>query len=83
MTLKEKIENRSSGILLYGLTPPKKKTSIEKVIEISGRQIAAINSIGVDGLVLYDIHDEKDRNEEDRRLRDRSCQFRSGRQLPR
>lgn len=66
MLLKEKIEKKSSGILLYGLTPPKKKTEIEKVIRVSNNQLNAIRSIGVDGLVLYDIHDEKDRIDEER-----------------
>jgi len=66
MRLSEKLEKKESGILLYGLTPPKKKTSEEKVVEISKRQMAAVNSIGVDGLILYDIHDEKDRISEER-----------------
>lgn len=64
--LGEKIKNRERGILLYGLTPPKKKTEIEKVKQIAKKQMDAVNSIGVDGLVLYDIHDEKDRIEEER-----------------
>jgi len=66
MRLSEKLDKKESGILLYGLTPPKKKTSEEKVVEISKRQMAAVNSIGVDGLILYDIHDEKDRISEER-----------------
>lgn len=64
--LSEKVKKRKSGILLYGLTPPKLKTDHEKVIEIAQRQVEAVNSIGVDGLVLYDIHDEKDRIDEER-----------------
>lgn len=64
--LRKKIENKESGILLYGLTPPKKKTSPEKVYEISQKQIKSVESIGVDGLVLYDIHDEKDRVDTER-----------------
>lgn len=66
MRLSEKLEKKESGILLYGLTPPKKKTPEEKVIEISRRQMDAVNSIGVDGLILYDIHDEKDRISDER-----------------
>ncbi|MBN2794810.1 MAG: methylenetetrahydrofolate reductase [Clostridia bacterium] len=66
MNLKEKIIQKKSGILLYGLTPPKKKTEIEKVIRVSQNQLNAVRSIGVDGLILYDIHDEKDRIEEER-----------------
>lgn len=66
MRLDEKIKNRLGGILLYGLTPPKKKTNKDKVREIANRQIDAVKSIGVDGLILYDIHDEKDRIAEER-----------------
>lgn len=66
MNLKEKINSKKSGILLYGLTPPKQKTDSAKVLEISKKQIDSVESIGVDGLVLYDIHDEKDRIDEER-----------------
>jgi len=66
MKLNEKIKRRTSGILLYGLTPPKKKTEHEKVLRIAEKQINSVKSIGVDGLVLYDIHDEKDRVAEER-----------------
>ncbi len=64
--LEKKILSKESGILLYGLTPPKKRTDPEKVITIAKRQMDAVNSIGVDGLILYDIHDEKDRIDEER-----------------
>lgn len=64
--LESKLKNKESGILLYGLTPPKKKTDEEKVRQIAKKQIAAVEDMAVDGLVLYDIHDEKDRLEEER-----------------
>ncbi|MCH4887318.1 5,10-methylenetetrahydrofolate reductase [Acidaminobacter sp. JC074] len=64
--LEKKIRDKESGILLYGLTPPKKKTEHEKVCRIAEKQMTAVESIGVDGLVLYDIHDEKDRIDEER-----------------
>lgn len=66
MGLNEKLKKRESGILLYGLTPPKKKTDTEKVIKIANRQMEAVSSIGVDGLILYDIHDEKARITDER-----------------
>lgn len=59
--LREKIMNRESGILLYGLTPPKKDTSEEKRVSISEKQVAYISQLGIDGLVLYDIDEEADR----------------------
>jgi hypothetical protein len=65
-TLINKIKNRESGIVLYGITPPKKGTSEEKVAEISARQVERLQNLSVDGLVLYDIQDEKSRTDEER-----------------
>ncbi len=62
----EKIKNRENGIILYGITPPKKGTSKEKIEEISCRQIQRIQSLKIDGLILYDIQDEKSRTQEER-----------------
>ena len=64
--LVDKIKNRESGIILYGITPPKKGTSSEKLEEISSRQIHRLQSLKVDGLILYDIQDEKSRTSEER-----------------
>lgn len=62
----EKIKNRASGIILYGITPPKKGTSDDKIVEISARQVERLQDQKVDGLVLYDIQDEKSRTDEER-----------------
>ena len=62
----EKIKNRESGIVLYGITPPKKGTDEEKIQEISARQIERLQSLDLDGLVLYDIQDEKSRTSDKR-----------------
>ncbi len=59
--LVDKIKNRESGIVLYGITPPKKGTDSEKIKEIASRQIQRLRSLKVDGLILYDIQDEKSR----------------------
>jgi len=64
--LVDKIKNRESGIVLYGITPPKKGTSPEKIDEISSRQIQRIQSLNIDGLILYDIQDEGSRTSENR-----------------
>lgn len=64
--LKDKILNRKPGIITYGLTPPKVVNSPEKIKEISEKQIERIKSLDIDGLVIYDIQDEKDRIENDR-----------------
>lgn len=64
--LKDKIINRKSGITLYGITPPKLSTSSEKLAEISYTQIQKINSLNIDGLVIYDLQDELSRTTENR-----------------
>jgi len=64
--LVDKIRNREGGIVLYGITPPKKGTSSEKIAEISSRQIQRLQSLKVDGLIIYDIQDEKSRTSKER-----------------
>lgn len=64
--LVEKILNRESGIVLYGICPPKSGTNSEKLKEIASRQIQRLQSLNIDGLVIYDIQDEKSRTSEER-----------------
>jgi len=64
--LTEKINKRESGIILYGITPPKKDTAVEKIKEIAERQVQRLQSLDIDGLILYDIQDEKTRTSEER-----------------
>jgi hypothetical protein len=64
--LKRKIINRESGILLYGITPPKENNTDERIIEISQKHVTRIKEMDIDGLVLYDIQDESDRTQEAR-----------------
>ncbi len=60
--LVDKINNKKSGVLLYGLTPPKLNTDETKIKAIAKKQIDRINGLDIDGLVLYDIQDESSRN---------------------
>lgn len=64
--LVDKIKNREGGIILYGITPPKKGISAEKIAKISERQIQRLQNLNIDGLILYDIQDEKSRISEER-----------------
>jgi len=64
--LVDKIRNRESGIVVYGIVPPKKNTEAEKVKEIADRQVQRLKSLDIDGLILYDIQDEKSRTSEER-----------------
>lgn len=61
-TLKERILNRESGFLFYGLTPPKASTGDDRVREIAEKQMARVRSLNVDALILYDLQDESSRN---------------------
>src|SRR5271169_678607 len=55
-----------SGMLLFGITPPRLSASAEQVREIAAVTRARLASLDLDGLVLYDIDDESDRNPADR-----------------
>ncbi|MDE3022339.1 MAG: methylenetetrahydrofolate reductase [Pseudomonadota bacterium] len=64
--LTKKIRNRENGIVLYGIVPPKKGTGEDNVREIATKQIERLKPLKIDGLVLYDIQDEKSRTDEER-----------------
>lgn len=66
MTLMKKIQNKETGIVLYGITPPKSNNTDERVSEISKKHIARIEQLEIDGLILYDLQDETDRTKEER-----------------
>lgn len=65
-TLAEKIKNREAGIVVYGITPPKQGTEADKLVEIAQTQIQRLQGQPIDGLILYDIQDEKSRTSEAR-----------------
>lgn len=64
--LTDRIRNRESGIVFYGITPPKSNNTPERIEEISKKHIARIEQLDIDGLILYDIQDETDRTKEER-----------------
>lgn len=64
--LKQKIADRQAGILIYGMTPPKQTSDRDKAAEIASKQVERLKGTGIDGLVLYDVQDEADRNDQDR-----------------
>lgn len=61
-----KIRRKDSGILLYGITPPKVQTAPEKVTEIANRTFNILHSQDIDALVVYDVQDESARTTEER-----------------
>lgn len=66
MSFQDKVRNRESGIVVYGITPPKAGTDAEKVQEIAQKQIERLSGLDLDGLILYDIQDEESRTSVER-----------------
>lgn len=64
--LKEKIINCNSGIITYGITPPKQDNSIEKNKEITEKHLKRLQNLEIDALVIYDIQDESERTKDER-----------------
>ncbi len=64
--LREKILQSKSGIITYGITPPKKNNTVEKINEITQKHIERLKLLSIDGLIIYDIQDEADRTNEER-----------------
>ncbi|MGF7080189.1 methylenetetrahydrofolate reductase [Mucilaginibacter sp. UYCu711] len=61
-----KIKSGESGILLYGITPPKEETIPERVAEIAEKTIARLIPLDLDALIVYDVQDESARTSEER-----------------
>ena len=61
-----KIKARESGVLLYGITPPKAITPPEKVAEIAEKTLNTLLALDIDALTVYDVQDESDRTAEAR-----------------
>lgn len=59
--LADKFQDPSRGVYFIGTTPPKSTTQEEQLIEISGKLLARLEDLEVDGLIVYDIQDESSR----------------------
>jgi hypothetical protein len=64
--LQRRILERRGEFLLFALTPPRRASSPEKSQEIADVTLERLRALDLDGLVLYDIDDESDRNPEER-----------------
>ena len=64
--LQRRIVERQGEFLLFALTPPRQTTSPEKSQEIADVTVERLQALDLDGLVLYDIDDESDRNPAER-----------------
>ncbi|UYQ94345.1 methylenetetrahydrofolate reductase [Chitinophaga horti] len=65
-TLSQKIEEGQSGLVLYSLTPPKITTEAARMDVIAAAQVARLQHLNIDGLILYDIQDESTRTDKER-----------------
>ena len=61
-----KIKRKESGVLLYGITPPKAQTPTEKVSEMAAKSLSILQAMDIDALVVYDVQDESARTSEER-----------------
>jgi len=66
MDLARRIAARGSEFLLFAVTPPRITVAPERAQEIADVTQKRLTPLGLDGLVLYDIDDESDRNPEER-----------------
>lgn len=62
MDLQRRIIDRQGEFLLFAVTPPRLSTNSEQAQEIADVTLERLGPLGVDGLILYDIDDESDRN---------------------
>lgn len=62
----DKIRSRLSGILTYGITPPKSETADEKIAAIAEKTIARLIPLDMDALIVYDVQDESARTSAER-----------------
>ena len=56
------VAEAGSGVLLFGITPPRQTASVARIKEIAEVTLGRLAAVDLDGLVLYDIDDESDRN---------------------
>lgn len=66
MELQQRISDRTGEFLLFAVTPPRLTTEPEQIRQIAEITLTRLRTVGIDGLVLYDIDDESDRNPNER-----------------
>jgi hypothetical protein len=66
VNLQRGIAAQSGEFLLFAVTPPRLTTSPPEAAEIARVTVERLRPLKIDGLVLYDIDDESDRNPDER-----------------
>lgn len=62
-TAAELLARTRDGVLLYGLTPPRQTSTADEATSIAAATLTRIQSVQVDGLILYDVDSEADRTD--------------------
>jgi hypothetical protein len=62
VNLIRRIDAGRGDFLLFAVTPPRLATDPERAQEIADATIARLRPLGLDGLILYDLNDETERN---------------------
>jgi len=64
--LQQRIAHRRGEFVIFAVTPPRLTTGPEQTRQIAEVTLARLRPLGIDGLILYDIDDESDRNSDER-----------------
>ena len=62
MDLVQRLRLGDGGFLLFGITPPKAATGPDDLRRIAESTLSRLRALDPDGVVLYDILEERDRN---------------------
>lgn len=60
------LRRADQGLLLYGITPPSLTTTPGRADEVARATLARLDSVALDGLIIYDVDAETDRSPESR-----------------
>lgn len=66
MDVAARIEAGQGDFVLFAVTPPRRSTPAERLPDIARATLERVDPLDLDGLVLYDIDDESDRNPTER-----------------
>ena len=66
MDVIERIAAGRGEFLVFALTPPRHDTDRDRAREIAEATVARLRPLALDGLILYDIDDERERNPAER-----------------
>lgn len=61
-----RLGDRARPLLLYSMTPPRESTTESDLARLGQLTIERLRPLGLDGLILYDIEDEVERNQDER-----------------